>query len=216
MTTQPYHNIFNITFCIFPFFSGAKSVVLETFELPRFLEAIQNFKVTYAHIAVSHLADLAESALENYDLNSLNTILLTEHADEVLINRVQSRLKNVKVKQAYGVNNFTPALMMTPSNKIKPGSAGVLLAETEAKILDSVTKEELDVNIEGDLYVKGLNTPTEYYNNPDASKEGFDENKFMRTGDRAKVDTDGYWWILPKAKPEEPETGSGTPPQQSK
>jgi len=181
------------------FFKGAKSVVLETYELNRFLEVVQKYQVSYAHISAAHLTSLADdSSVKNFDLSSLKVILLTEYIEETLIKRVQDRLKNVKVKRGYGVRDLTPPLILSPTNKIKPGSVGVLLAETEAKILDPATNEEVGVDMEGDLYVKGGQAFTEYYSNPEATKQGLDEHKFIKTGERGKVDKDGYWWIFRK------------------
>jgi len=207
-----YSNIFTFTFFgCFPFYIGAKSVIMETYELGKFLDVVQKYKVTYAHVAPSTLSELAESPLvTNADLSSLKILLSSDPVEIHLIQRVESRLKGTKVKQAYGMQDLTPPVMVSPTSKIKPGSAGVLLGDTQAKIMDPTTNKELGPNVEGELLLKGGQIMKEFVkvgptlrDTSNVEADAMDNEGFVKTGDRAKVDEEGYWWVTPKPKPEE-------------
>jgi len=199
----PYHDPFNFFFSgTFPWLHGAKSVLMQTFELKKFLEIVQEHKATYAHIPGAALNELAKNndLIKNYDLSSLHVLLSTENLDDTVINAIEKNIPNVKVKQGYGVNELTPPVIFTPTTKIKKGSAGILLPDTFAKVIDPNTKEELGVGQEGDLYVKGEQIMSGYFQNPDETAKDVDADGFFRTGDTAKVDSDGYWWLSKQKK----------------
>src|SRR5699024_5587170 len=80
---------------------------------------------------------------------------------------------------------------------------GVPAFDVDARIIEPSTKEELGANEEGELVVKGPQLFEGYYNRPEETEDShitIDGKKFFRTGDIAKVDDEGYFFIVDRLK----------------
>jgi len=195
--TLPYRDIFNLVYSgCFPFLQGAKTVIIEKMDPKRFFEVVQQHKVTFAHVAPDIITELAEGQLhQDFNLSTLRVLMCTQYLDVSVYDKLEKRFPGLKLKQGYGIPELTPPIFLTPTSKIKKGSVGILVPDTEAKLIDPNTKKELGYNEEGELWVKGDQIMSEWYQNPDETALSFDSEGFFRTGDKAKVDEDGYWWI---------------------
>jgi len=83
---------------------------------------------------------------------------------------------------------------------IRPGSAGQLLPNMVAKIVDPETGAECAVGQRGELWVNGPNKMKGYLNNPNATNNTIDKDGFLHTGDIAYVDKDGNYYIVDRLK----------------
>ncbi len=90
--------------------------------------------------------------------------------------------------EGYGLTETSPALTMNAPWKVRFGSVGTLLEETEAKLAD-----------DGELLVKGPQVMSGYYNDQQATDEAFEDGWF-KTGDIATIDEDGYIFIVDRKK----------------
>jgi fatty-acyl-CoA synthase len=70
----------------------------------------------------------------------------------------------------------------------------------EVRVIDPATHEALNVNQPGELCVRGYNVMKGYYNNPEATRAAIDEDGWLRTGDQAMMDADGYVRITGRIK----------------
>lgn len=76
-----------------------------------------------------------------------------------------------------------------------------LIPNCEAKLIDLETGHPIkSYEQEGELCVRGPNIMRGYLNRPDATKETIDADGFLHTGDIAKVDREGYYFIIDRAK----------------
>jgi long-chain acyl-CoA synthetase len=95
----------------------------------------------------------------------------------------------VKIVEGFGLTETTPVTMANSPRKIKPGTVGPALKDTQVKIGD-----------DGELLIKGPQVMMGYYKNEAATKESFTEDGFFRTGDIAEIDEDGYVKITGRLK----------------
>jgi fatty-acyl-CoA synthase len=79
-------------------------------------------------------------------------------------------------------------------------TVGTVLPEMEVKIVDPATREALGVDQPGELCVRGYNVMKGYYNNPEATGAAVDAEGWLRTGDQATMDADGYVRITGRIK----------------
>jgi fatty-acyl-CoA synthase len=74
------------------------------------------------------------------------------------------------------------------------------MPEMEVKIVNPVTRERVSTDESGELCVRGYNVMQGYYNNPEATRAAIDEEDWLRTGDQATMDNDGYVRITGRIK----------------
>ncbi len=120
----------------------------------------------------------------------------------ILSRDVQQRFKEitrVPVMVGYGLTESSPTTHVTPIRKIKLGSIGLPLSLTEDRIVDPETGTELPPRGVGELWIRGPQVMKGYYNNPEATAQTV-VNGWLRTGDLAWKDEEGYVFIVDRLK----------------
>lgn len=183
---------------------GATVVTMPRFEMEPFLKLMQNHKVSYAYLVPPLVLGLAKHPLvDNYDLSSLRVIVSgAAPLGGELEAAVRTRL-GCQVVQGYGMTEASPVThfrSLEPEGRPKPGSIGVVVPNTECKIVDVATRAELEPHQEGELWVRGPQVMKGYLNNPQATANTVDTDGWLHTGDVGYADEDGYFWIVDRVK----------------
>jgi acyl-CoA synthetase (AMP-forming)/AMP-acid ligase II len=183
---------------------GATVVTMPRFDMEMFLNLMQTHKITYVHLVPPLIFGLAKHPLvAKFDLSSLRVIVSGAAAlSAELEGAVRDRL-GVIVTQGYGLTEASPVthfLSRQPSGKPKPGSIGVLVPNTECKIVDIDTQAALGVRQDGELWVRGPQIMKGYLNQPEATAAMVDSDGWLHTGDIGFCDEDGYFWIVDRLK----------------
>ena len=113
-------------------------------------------------------------------------------------NGVKSRL-DCNIKEGWGMSEL-PVGLSEPDDDARIGSIGQLLPNTEGKIVHPVSREILGPFEEGELMVKGPQIMMGYLDDPDKTKECLDADGWLKTGDLAKYDQDGFFYITDRMK----------------
>ena len=100
----------------------------------------------------------------------------------------------ITILNGYGITECSPLISCNRNKLQKKGSVGTPIIGELVKIKDP------DENGEGEICVKGPNVMLGYYNNPEATKEAFDEEGYFRTGDFGKLDEEGWIYITGRLK----------------
>ncbi len=110
---------------------------------------------------------------------------------------VQKGLQSLglNVLQGYGLTETSPVIAAELTNQKRSGSIGKKFPSVEVKLED--IDKETGV---GELLVKGDNVMLGYYNNTEANNESFTKDGWLKTGDYAKIDKDGYIFISGRKK----------------
>ena len=105
------------------------------------------------------------------------------------------------VGQGFGLTETSPVTHTQPAwlPEIRPASIGIPIIDTDAKIVDPETLEELPPGKIGELLLKGPQVMIGYWKSPEATAETF-VNDWLRTGDLARMDEDGYFYIEGRTK----------------
>ena len=184
---------------------GRTLVTMKSFDLQRYLEIIDGYSKQGAsvrsHIVPPIVLALAKNPLvDKYDMTSLKMLMSAAATlkDELTVEC--SKRLDCKIKQAWGMSELSPVGTCDPDDKIKAGSIGPLLASTEGKIISVETGEDLPEETEGELCIRGPQVMQGYINQPEKTKETFLEGGWLLTGDLAKYDSDGYFYILDRLK----------------
>jgi long-subunit acyl-CoA synthetase (AMP-forming) len=83
---------------------------------------------------------------------------------------------------------------------VRHGSSGQAVPSTECRIVNPLTLEDMAPGEEGELWVRGPQVMKGYLNNPDATAETLTEGGWLRTGDLAIIDADGFMFIRDRLK----------------
>jgi len=135
-------------------------------------------------------------------LSFLNPVRLAiSGADKLPVNVLETFNKKFKfpLLEGYGLTEASPVVSVNPLDKDrKIGSVGLVLPGIQVKIVDQ-TGRDLAVNKVGELIVKGPNVMKGYLNSPEETKQYLKEG-WLYTGDIAKIDEDGYIFIVERKK----------------
>jgi long-chain acyl-CoA synthetase len=116
------------------------------------------------------------------------------------------RLAGGTLNEGYGLSEASPVTHSTPSlGRRKPGSIGLPLSDTDIKIVDIVTGEtEIPIGQEGELCIAGPQVMKGYWNRPDETAIALRTDAagkcWLYTGDIARMDEDGYTYIVQRKK----------------
>ena len=107
----------------------------------------------------------------------------------------------VVFKQGFGMTEFGPGVFsMGPEHaETKAGSIGMPNTFVDARVVDD-SNRPVPPNAVGELTLKGPSMCSGYFNNPEASREAVDAEGWFHTGDLARVDEDGFTFIVDRKK----------------
>jgi len=101
--------------------------------------------------------------------------------------------------EAYGITETSPLCVANTIQCPRAGSIGIPLPDTDAKIVDIETGQEVPPNTEGELLIRGPQVMKGYLNNPEATAEAIKDGWF-RTGDVVRMDEEGYFYVVDRLK----------------
>ena len=180
---------------------GATLVTMPRFDLAQALSLIERHQVTrFFAVPPIVLALAKHPAVAEYDLSSLRQVLsgaapLGAEVAEEAATRI-----GCEVVQGYGMTELSPITHATPPGNFKPGSVGLTVANTEARIVDPDSGEDQPIDVEGELWIRGPQVMKGYLNNPEATAETIDGDGWLHTGDIARIDSDGHVYIVDRLK----------------
>jgi acyl-CoA synthetase (AMP-forming)/AMP-acid ligase II len=182
-------------------YAGATSVTMPRFDLEEFLRIIQDHSVTKAYLVPPIVLALAKHPLvDNYDLSSLKSVFSGAAPLSAELALAASERVGCEVVQGYGLTETSPVTHATPKGEFKPGSIGLALPNTECRVVDPVSGEDLGVDEDGEIWIRGPQVMKGYLNEPEATAAAIDEDGWLRTGDIGHFDSEGHWYIVDRLK----------------
>ncbi|MBW1990236.1 MAG: AMP-binding protein, partial [Deltaproteobacteria bacterium] len=177
-------------------------VVFPRFDPKEYLTAIAKYRATSLGGAPQLYGPLAE--LPEFSRMDLSGVKLAASGaaplPRVVLDRMLSSFSGV-VCEAYGCTECTMGATANPPDRslIRPGSVGLPVFDTECKIVDLSTGEELPPGEEGEVLIRGPQVMVGYWNRPEATAEVLKDG-WLHTGDIGKIDEDGYLYITDRKK----------------
>ena len=178
-------------------FKGGTVIVPTAFDPDEILRLSQEHRVTVGFGNPDLLDALVRSPLwPTIDLSSIRFIMTGgAPVPERLIRAFQDR--GVLLLQGYGLSEAGPlALLLDPASALrKAGSAGKPPLLVDIRIVHRGLSD-VGPGDTGELLVRGPNVMRGYWNLPEATHRVIDQNGWLRTGDAARMDDEGYVWIV--------------------
>lgn len=182
---------------------GATVVTMPRFDLEQFLDMIQKYRVTLSHAVPPIILKLAKDPIvDNYDFLSLKVIFSGAAPLGAELTRECMERIGCAIRQGYGMTETSPVTHSSPADasKTKLGSIGPPAPNTECKLVDPATGEELGPNQEGEVCVRGPQVMRGYLNNSEATARTIDKDGWLHTGDIGYADEDGHFFIVDRVK----------------
>ncbi|MGL6210432.1 MAG: AMP-binding protein, partial [Paracoccaceae bacterium] len=181
--------------------AGARLVTMPRFDLPSFLQHLQDHKVRMVMAVPPVAVAMAKHPLvEQYDLSALQVFVsAAAPLGAELSNAVGARL-GANCIQGYGMTEMSPISHFCDEGGAVAGSVGVTVPNTECRILDVETGAALPVGHEGALCIRGPQVMLGYLNNPGATVQTIDTDGWLHTGDIAMFDAAGQLFIRDRLK----------------
>ncbi|BGP55422.1 hypothetical protein JCM8202_003750 [Rhodotorula sphaerocarpa] len=205
LAVLPLNHIYGLTKLVhWPILRGNPVVVMPKFELIQLCTLIERYRCTFLMLVPPIALQLArDPRVDKFDLSSMRIIISgAAPLGPELERELADRLTNCQVSQAYGLTESSPTthVAMTP----RRGSIGPLLPMMQARIVDPETGKDAPRGETGEMLLAGPNIMLGYLNRPEANKETLvtDEKGtiWLRTGDIARVDEDGWFMITDRLK----------------
>jgi long-chain acyl-CoA synthetase len=177
------------TLTLIPRFDPAKA--LEIIERDR-VNVFQGVPTMYG--AILHLPDR-----ERYDTSTLRVCVSGGSALPVELLRGVEQAFNCTILEGYGLSETSPVASFNhPDRERKPGSIGTPIEGVEMKVVDDDGNEVAPGDV-GEIVIRGHNLMKGYWNRPDATADAIRDGWF-HTGDMARIDEDGYFFIVDRKK----------------
>ncbi|HHW11470.1 MAG TPA: long-chain fatty acid--CoA ligase [Firmicutes bacterium] len=199
----PFFHIYGLTTTInSPILTGSSIILHSRFDINEIMQSINKYKPNLFMGVPAMYAAIAMRDNQGYDLSSIRACV---SGSSPLPPAVQKRFEEVtggKLVEGYGLSECSPVVTVTPIyGTIKPGSIGVPISDTQVKIVDPQTGEEITTSGEiGELLVKGPQVMQGYWNNPEETALVLTEDGWLHTGDLVYMDDDGYIYIADRLK----------------
>ncbi len=198
----PFYHSWGACTCVnSPIYCGARVVVIPRFDARELLMTIEKEKATILHGAASVFTMLVNSPfITEYDLSSLKYVKAGAMPIPPEIKEKWEKITGVRMILAYGLSEASPETHTSPPERIKPGTVGIPIMNTDARIVDEEKgKNELLPGKVGELIIKGPQVMRGYLNRPEDNKEVLRDG-WLYTGDLAKMDDEGYFYIVDRKK----------------
>jgi long-chain acyl-CoA synthetase len=201
MGCLPLFHVFGLTCGLnAALFGGSSLTLLPRFDPGQALQIIGRDKVTIfegvptMYAAMLHHLDSAQA-----DVSSLRLCVSGGAALPVEILRGFEEAFHCMILEGYGLSETSPVASFNHPDKVrKPGSIGTPIAGVHMRVVDA-DGNDVPVGEVGEIVIAGHNIMKGYWHKPEATAEAITDGWF-RTGDLARVDEDGYFYIVDRKK----------------
>jgi long-chain acyl-CoA synthetase len=180
--------------------AGACLTLMPRFDAGKALEIIERDRVTLLHgVPTMFHALLNHPRRESYDAASVRLCCSGGSAMPVEVMRGFERAFGCLILEGYGLSETSPVASFNHVDRErKPGSIGTPIDGVEMKIVDA-DDNALPAGEVGEVVIRGHNIMKGYHDRPDATAEAM-RGGWFHTGDLARVDQDGYFFIVDRTK----------------
>jgi len=201
LSIPPFHQAYGMTMGMnLPIFLAAMSIHVPQFEIIQVLSMFKKHRPSFFPAQPTMIERLSTNPdIAKHKVSSVKICWsIGEPLPEEVLQSFERKVGR-KINEAYGLTEASPLTHANPIlGKRKIGSIGIPLPDTDAKIIDVVDgAREMPVGEVGELIVKGPQVMKGYWNRPQESSRALSQG-WLHTGDMARMDEDGYFYITGK------------------
>jgi len=198
----PFFHIYGMTVLMNLHLAGGGAVVtMPRFDLPLFLKICQDHKSRRMWIVPPVALALAKHPIvDDYDLSSVEQVFSgAAPMGAELSDAVGLRIDCICL-QGFGMTELSPVSHVSPARAARAGASGLALPNTDCRIVEIDSGDDLPAGERGELWIKGPQVMQGYLNSPEATAQAITPDGWLRTGDIAIIDADGYMSVVDRLK----------------
>jgi long-chain acyl-CoA synthetase len=197
----PLFHIFGLNVVLgLSLYAGATMLLVERFDPQSALESVVNHGVTVISGAPTMWS--AWAALPGAPADAFARVRLATSGAAKLDPEVHQAVKTrfgLELNEGYGLTEASPVVTSGTGLAAPEGSIGVPLPGVQVRLVDADGEDSL-VGDAGEIWVKGPNVFVGYWNDPEATRNALTDDGWLRTGDVAVVDDDGFLYLVDRVK----------------
>lgn len=187
-----------------PMFVGSTMILVPRWDRDTAAQCIERYGVNGMQLISTMVVDfLSNPKIGQYNLSSVTRISGGGAAMPEAVAQKLDDLIGVPYVEGYGMSETMAATHINPPLRSKKQCLGIPLYDVDSRVVDPETLQELPPGEIGEVIVSAPQVMQGYWNNPEATKDAFveiDGKRFLRTGDLATVDEDGYFFMVDRLK----------------
>lgn len=201
----PLFHCFGVTISLLSSILGGMAIsLLNKYKTVHVCEIVEKDKCTILNgVPSMFLAMVKNPQAKKYDLSSLKSgIIAGSPIFENEYMEISDSLRNLRLQTSYGLTEASPCVTIADYDDTverKAVSAGKVIPNVEVKLLDLETGKVCGPNAVGEIYVKGYNVTSGYLSSHESDCSALHDG-WLKTGDLAYMDKDGYLYISGRRK----------------
>jgi long-chain acyl-CoA synthetase len=203
MGVMPLFHVYGmVTVMHFSVLTGSAMVLLPRWDIKQVLKAIDRYKPAFfPGVPTMYVGLNSHPDIKKYNLRSIQSCVSGAAPLPLEVQQQFEKITGGKVSEGYGLSEAPVVVTSNPiTGKRKVGSIGVPFPDVEAKIMDAETGEkEMPIGEVGELVIRAPHVMQGYWNRPDETKKVL-RNGWLYTGDLARMDEDGFFYIVDRKK----------------
>jgi len=206
MSVLPFFHIYGMTVAMnVPVQTESPMILIpDGRDIGGILQAIDRYSPTiFCGVPATYIALINQPETRQHDLHSIRVCVSGASALPIRVQREFEKLTGGRLVEGYGLTETSPVTHVNPLDhptKNRPGSIGIPISDTDAKIVDLESgANELAAGTVGELVVRGPQVMAGYWQNDEETKAVL-RNGWVHTGDIAVMESDGYFRIVDRKK----------------
>ncbi len=206
LSALPFFHVYGMTACmnLAVLLAATMIIVPDPRDMAMILKAAHKYRPTVypgvpaMYIAITNHPDVKSG---KYDVTSIQYCISGSAPMPVEAQLEFEKVTGARLTEAYGLTETSPATTINPLHgERKVGSIGIPFPSTEVKVVDTEDwQKEMPIGETGELAIKGPQVMKGYWNMPEDTAEVLHDG-WLLTGDIAKQDEDGYFFIVDRKK----------------
>lgn len=203
LAISPLFHVYGMTSAMnLTFYNGGNLILVSKFNVEEVVKTIEETRPTiFPGVPTMYIALLNHYKKEKFDLSCLTTCTSGSAPLPIEVINHFNDISGTKVAEGFGLSEASPVTHRNPVSGLqKTGSIGIPIQNTDAKIVDqALGGESLPIGEVGELVVKGPQIMKGYWQMPEETKHVLRKG-WLYTGDLAKMDQDGFFYIVGRKK----------------
>lgn len=203
LAALPFFHVYGMTTAMnYAVFMAATMILTPRFAVGDILKLIEKYRPTlFPGAPTMYIAINNFPGVKKRDLSSIGACISGAAPLPAEVQETFEGLTGGKLVEGYGLTEASPVTHCNPLwGRRKAGSIGLPWPDTECRIIDGTTGQEVEVGQVGELAVRGPQVMVGYWNRPEDTAAALTKDGWLLTGDLARMDEEGYFYIVDRKK----------------